>query len=80
MKNVTIYTTPNCGWCKITKEFFQHHNIEYTEKNVAEDASARQEMVEKSSQLGVPVTDVDGSIVIGFNQPMLVKLLELQGA
>ena len=80
MKNVTIYTTPNCGWCKITKDFFKHYNVEYTEKNVAEDMAARQEMVEKSSQLGVPVTDVDGAIVIGFNQPMLVKLLEVEEA
>lgn len=74
-KPVTIYSTPSCGWCRIAKQFFQHYNVAYTEKDVAADVQARREMVEKSSQLGVPVIDVGGEIVIGFNQSKLAQLL-----
>lgn len=80
MKDVTIYTTPSCGWCRIAKQFFQHYNIPYTEKNVASDPVARGEMVAKSQQLGVPVIDVGGDVVVGFNQPKLIELLELSQA
>lgn len=77
MKNVKIYTTPNCGWCRTTKSFFQHYGVEYTEVDVAANPDARNEMVEKSGQMGVPVIDIEGSIVIGFNQPRLSELLEI---
>ncbi|MGH9857967.1 MAG: glutaredoxin family protein [Acidobacteriota bacterium] len=76
MKNVTIYTTPTCGWCRAAKDFFAQHNVTYTEKDVVVDEAARAEMLQKSNQLGVPVIDIDGDIVIGFNQPRLAELLE----
>jgi len=77
MKNVTIYTTPSCGWCKAAKQYFAEHNVEYSEKDVAADLFARDEMLQKSKQMGVPVIDVGGEIVIGFNQPRLAQLLEI---
>lgn len=77
MKNVTIYTTPSCGWCKAAKQYFGEHNVTYSEKDVAADPVARNEMLEKSKQMGVPVIDIDGNIVIGFNQPRLAELLEI---
>ncbi len=77
MKNVTIYSTPSCGWCKATKDYFAQNNITYTEKDVAGDPAARNEMLEKSKQMGVPVIDIEGNIVIGFNQPRLAQLLEI---
>lgn len=77
MANVTIYSTPWCGWCRRTKEYFKQHNVVYTEKDVAADAAAREEMVAKSQQLGVPVIDIDGEIVVGFDQPKLARLLGL---
>lgn len=77
MANVTIYSTPNCGWCQRTKEYFKENNVEYTEKNVAADPAARAEMFSKSEQMGVPVIDINGAIVIGFNQPKLAELLEI---
>lgn len=73
--HVTIYTTPVCVYCKMTKEFFAKNNVQYEEKNVATDLQARQEMVEKSQQLGVPVIDIGGDIVIGFDQKNLSTLL-----
>lgn len=75
MKTVTIYTTPTCVYCKMSKEFFREKNIQYEEKNVAEDAAARDIMVQKSGQLGVPVIDIDGEIVVGFDKPRLSELL-----
>ncbi len=74
-KKVTIYTTPTCVYCKMAKEFFKEHNIAYEEKDVAVDERAREEMVEKSGQLGVPVIDVNGSTVVGFDQGKLSQLL-----
>ncbi len=74
-KKVTIYTTPTCVYCKIAKEFFKEHNVAYEEKDVAADEKAREEMVEKSGQLGVPVIDVQGSVVVGFDQGKLSQLL-----
>ena len=74
-KEVKIFTTPSCVYCKMTKEFFKKNNIPYEEYNVAQDGKAREEMVQKSGQLGVLVTLVDGEIVVGFDQERLSKLL-----
>lgn len=75
MKHVTIYTTPTCVYCKRTKAFFGEHNVQYQEKDVASDAAAREEMVKKSEQMGVPVIDIEGEIVVGFDQARLSQLL-----
>ncbi|MCL4392028.1 NrdH-redoxin [Patescibacteria group bacterium] len=76
--NVTIYTTPTCVFCRMAKAFFRSHNVEYVEKDVAKDLQARQDMVTKSGQLGVPVIDVGGQIVVGFDQATLAKLLNIK--
>lgn len=76
--SVTIYTTPTCVYCKMTKEFFKEHNVGYTEKNVAEDAAARDESIQKSGQMGVPVIDVNGTIVVGFDKEKLSELLGIK--
>jgi glutaredoxin len=60
----------------MVKEFFKKNKIAYTEKNVAEDLKAREEMMEKSHQLGVPVIEIDGEIFVGFNRAELEKALE----
>jgi len=78
MKQVTIYTTPTCVYCKMTKDFFQKNNVQYTEHNVAADAAKRDEMIDKSSQMGVPVIDIDGEIIIGFDQKKLSQLLDIK--
>lgn len=77
MANVTIYTTPTCVYCKMTKEFFAKNNVKYEEKDVASDAQAREQMIQKSGQFGVPVIDVDGAIIIGFDQPRLKEMLNI---
>lgn len=77
-KEVKIFTTPSCVYCRMTKEFFKKNSIQYEEYNVAHDGKARDEMVQKSGQLGVPVTLVDGEIVVGFDQERLSKLLGIK--
>ncbi len=80
MAKVTIYTTPTCVYCKMTKEFFKENNIEYEEKNAAADAAAREEMIAKSGQMGVPVIDVGGKFVVGFDEPKLREALGMKPA
>ena len=75
MAKVTIYTTPTCVYCKMSKAFFKEHSIDYTEKDVASDRAAREEMVKRSGQMGVPVIDVDGTLIVGFDKEKLSELL-----
>jgi len=74
---VVIYTTPECVYCKMTKEFFRQNNISYEEKDVSVDDKAREEMIEKSGQLGAPVIDIDGRIIVGFDEAAIKELLKL---
>jgi glutaredoxin-like YruB-family protein len=76
MAQVKIYTTPTCAYCKMAKEYFKENKIDYEEFNVAEDAGKRQEMFEKTGQMGVPVIEIGGQIVIGFDKSKVEELLE----
>jgi glutaredoxin 3 len=80
MAKVTIYSTPTCVYCKMAKEFFKKNNVAYEEYDVAADMKAREDMMAKSHQLGVPVIDIDNNIVIGFDQKTIEKLLGLGAA
>jgi glutaredoxin 3 len=73
--NVVVYTTPTCGYCYQAKEFLSRQKVPFVEKNVAADRRAAMEMVKVSGQQGVPVITVDGQVVVGFNQPRLMQLL-----
>ena len=73
---ITIYTTPSCVYCKVAKEYFRKNNLEYKEINVVADEAAQQEMIKKSGQMGVPVIEVNGKIIIGFNQREFEKALK----
>ena len=75
---VVIYTTSECAYCEMTKEFFRRNKISYEEKDVSVDDKAREEMVARSGQLGAPVVDIDGEIVIGFDEEKLAELLSIK--
>lgn len=80
MAQVTLYTTPTCGYCKLAKAFFQENDVEYTEKDVAADEQAREEMFSKVTGKGgqpggVPVIFVDDEMVMGFDKGKLSQLL-----
>ena len=73
---VKIYTTNHCQYCKMAKEYFKQNNVKFTEINVEENEKAAEEMIERSGQMGVPVIDIDGEIIIGFNKPVIEKALK----
>jgi len=77
MKKVEIYTTPTCHYCKMAKEFFQTNGVEYTEHDVLADMKAREEMVQKSGQMGVPVIFIDDEMTVGFDEEKITSLLGL---
>ena len=77
MKNVTIYSTPSCHFCHMAKDYFLENNIAFTEYNVASDLEKRKEMIKKSEQMGVPVIIIGDELIVGFNQPLVSKLLGL---
>lgn len=68
MVKVRIYSTPVCPWCMKAKEYFKERGIKFDDINVAENAAAAQEMIQKSGQTGVPVIEINGEIIVGFNQ------------
>lgn len=78
MAEVNVYSTPTCPWCKRAKQFFTENGVEFKDFDVAADVAARKEMIDKSGQLGVPVIEIDGQIIIGFDEPKLKKALALE--
>jgi glutaredoxin-like YruB-family protein len=77
-KRVTVYTTPTCSWCNTIKRYFKETGIQYREVNVAADQKAAEEMVRKSGQQGVPQTEIDGQIVVGFDKARINTLLGIR--
>ena len=76
---VVIYSTPSCPYCTMAKEYFKSKKIKYTEYDVSSDEKKAHEMIEKSDQMGVPVIDIDGKIIIGFAKPKIEAALEKKG-
>ena len=76
-RKVIIYSTKTCPWCAKTKEFLKANKIPFTNKDVGSSSKNAQEMMKKSGQQGVPVTDIGGKIIIGFNEGKLKRALEL---
>jgi len=76
--SVTIYSTPVCHFCQAAKEFFKENNVEYTEFDVAADAEKREEMIEMTGQMGVPVIRIGDDVVIGFDEGKVKELLKIE--
>ena len=72
---VTVYSTPTCSWCQIAKDHLQSSGISFEDIDVSADMNLAREMVEKSGQNGVPVIDIDGEIVVGFDRARIDALL-----
>ena len=78
MANVKVYSTPTCPYCKMVEEFLTQNNILFEKSDVSSSQSAAQEMISKSGQMGVPVVDIDGKIVVGFDRAKIKSLLGLK--
>jgi glutaredoxin 3 len=75
MKKVTIYSTPTCTYCQSAKKYFGENDIEFEDFDVSADETKRNEMVERSGQMGVPVIDIGGELVVGFDEGKIKELL-----
>ena len=78
MATVQVYSTPLCPWCHKVKEFLKEHKIKFEDINVADDDKARQEMIDKTGEMGVPQTNIDGEWIVGFDEPALKKALKIK--
>lgn len=75
---VKIYTTPTCPYCMMAKNYLKRLGVEFEEVNVAENREAAIEMIEKSGQMGVPVIDIDGKIIVGFDREAIDRALGIR--
>lgn len=78
MPKVKVFSTPSCPYCVTLKEFLESHEIEFEDIDVSQDMAAQKEMIEKSGQMGVPVVDIDGEMVVGFDRAKISKLLDIE--
>ncbi len=72
---VIVYSTPTCPYCVYAKDYFNQNNVSFEDVDVTKDRARAQEMIDKSGQMGVPVIDINGEIVIGFQPEVFEKLL-----
>ena len=75
---VKIYSTPTCVYCKTLKSYLKKHNIDFEDIDISKDEQQLQTMIKSSGQMGVPVVDIDGEIVTGFDKAKIDKLLKIQ--
>jgi len=78
MKNVKVYSTPSCPFCKRVKQYLSDNGVEFQDIDVTADQEMVKEMVEKSGQMGVPVVDVEGDIVVGFDRDKIASALGIE--
>lgn len=74
---VTVYSTPTCPYCHMAKDFLKKNGVKYSDVDVSADEKRAEEMVKKSGQMGVPVIDIDGKIIVGYDLPAIKKALGL---
>jgi glutaredoxin-like YruB-family protein len=79
-KRVTVYTTPTCSWCNTLKTHLRKNGISFREVDISKDQKAAEALVRRSGQQGVPQTDINGQIIVGFDRDKINKLLEIQSS
>lgn len=75
---VKVYSTPSCPYCIVLKEFLKSHNVAFDDIDVGADQQAAEEMIQKSGQMGVPVIEIDGKIVVGFDKAKITEMLNIK--
>ncbi len=74
---VIVYSTPTCPWCHRAKDYLKKNKVAFEDVNVAGNQERAEEMVKKSGQMGVPVIDISGTIIVGFDESAIKKALKL---
>ncbi len=72
---VLVFSTPTCSYCNLAKKYFREKGIKFTDVDVSRDQAAARDMVRRSGQMGVPVIDIGGKIIVGFDRPKINSLL-----
>lgn len=75
---IKLYTTPTCVYCVTLKEYFKSRSIDFEEIDVSKNEKELQEMIRISNQMGVPVVDIDGEVVVGFDKVKIDKILKIK--
>ena len=78
MAKTIVYSSQTCPWCNVAKDFLKENNIEFESKDVGADLAARNELLQKTGQMAIPVLDIDGTVIIGFDQQAISKALNIQ--
>ncbi len=75
---VLVFSTPTCSFCNLAKKYFREKGVKFTDIDVTRDQSAARDMVRRSGQMGVPVIDIGGKIIVGFDKPRINSLLGIK--
>lgn len=75
---IKVYSTPTCPYCVALKNFLKENNIDFEYIDISQDMKARKEMIEKTGQMGVPVIDIHGEVIVGFNKEKISELLDIK--
>jgi glutaredoxin-like YruB-family protein len=78
ISKIRIFSTPSCPYCVTLKEFLKHYDFEFEDIDVSKDEKILEEMIQKSGQMGVPVVEIGDQIIVGFDKPKLVKILNIK--
>ncbi|MDP2909702.1 MAG: glutaredoxin domain-containing protein [bacterium] len=74
---IKVYSTPTCPYCVTLKNFLKENNIQFEDIDVSQNEAAAKDMIDRSGQMGVPVVDIDGEMIVGFDQERIKKLLKI---
>ncbi len=74
---VLVFTTPTCSWCQRLKAYLRERHVQFREIDVSRDATAARDLVRRTGQMGVPVIEIDGRPIVGFDKPQIDRLLGL---
>jgi len=77
MAEIKVYSTPTCPYCKMVKQFLEEHQVAFAEVDVSASQTAAEEMIAKSGQLGVPVIELDGQVIVGFDKARIRQILNI---
>jgi len=75
---VRLFTTPTCPYCYTLKEFLKEHNVAFEEIDISQDSKSRDFIIEKTGKMEVPVIDIEGEVIAGFDRQKIVKLLKIE--
>jgi len=76
MAGIKVYSTPSCPWCHKLKDYLKEKGVKFEDIDVAADQTKANEMIEKSGQMGVPQIEINGKIIVGFDQEAIDKELD----